>query len=145
LSNIPEGSGKDIARQRLSLLDPSAPDPAGVIWGKGHCSRQQDAKFQKRLTHNLIELACSAASAPHVARGLLRNGRIAATGVEIGMVADRLRKGRTDPTTCLGVKGFTDEDWAKFDELADGATKLVRPTSPQYSGACRKVLAFTAH
>jgi hypothetical protein len=139
LSDIPEGKissegrGKNGARQRLSLLDPSAPDPEGVIWGKGRCSRQQDAKFQKRLTHNLIELACSAASAPHVARGLLRNGRIAATGVEIGTVADRLRKGRTDPTTCLGVKGFTDEDWAKFDELADGATKLVRPTSPQYS------------
>ena len=87
--------------------------------------------FQKRLTHNLVELACSAASAPHVARGLLRNRRIAATGAEIGTVADRLRKGRTDPTTCPGVKGFTDEDWAELDKLVAGATKLVRPTSPQ--------------
>ena len=66
----------------------------------------------KRLTDYLVQLACSADAAPHVARGLIRNGRIWATGAQIAMIiADRLRKGRTDPAACPGVRGFTDEDY----------------------------------
>lgn len=129
LSIIPEGTRKTFAKQQLTFLDPSAPEPDDVTWSNGDCPRQQEAKFQKHINHYLVDLACSALSPPHTARGLIRSGRIAATGAAIGMFADRLRKGRTDPTTCPGVRGFTDEDWTRLDKLTADTAGLVPPTS----------------
>jgi len=36
---------------------------------------------------------------------------------QIGVVAARLRNGNFNPSACPGVKGLTEEDWAKLDEL----------------------------
>jgi hypothetical protein len=107
---IPERARRNEARQSLSILDPHNGEPTTLTWGKEQCPPQQGPDL-KRLTDYLVQLACSADAAPHVARGLIRNGRIWATGAQIAMIiADRLRKGRTDPAACPGVRGFTDED-----------------------------------
>ena len=73
------------------------------------CLRQQGPDA-KKLAEYLVMLACSASAAPHVARALMSNGRMAATGLEIATIADRLRRGKTDPKTCPGVEGFTEND-----------------------------------
>ena len=86
-------------------------------------------------------LACSASAAPHVARALMSNGRMAATGLEIATIADRLRRGKTDPKTCPGVEGFTENDWAQLDQVLANvqkpATKKSWPSDPSspFAGA----------
>ena len=62
------------------------------------------------------------------------NGRIEATGSEIAAFAAQLRSGKSDPATCLGVKDFTDEDWASLDELVAAARKLApdEKTKPRH-------------
>jgi uncharacterized protein YjbI with pentapeptide repeats len=109
LHMIPEGDPKSEAGQRLATLDPQLQDVT-------NCPRE-GAADAKQLAEYLVTLACSADAAPHVARGLMQNGRIAATGVEAATVVDRLRRGKADVQTCPGVKGFTDEDWAELDKV----------------------------
>ena len=65
----------------------------------------------------LGKLACSSDSAPYVARSLVRNFQMTQSShVGTQLFTDQLSKGRSDPTACLGVKGFTDEDWLKLSE-----------------------------
>jgi hypothetical protein len=52
-------------------------------------------------------------------------GRFTAMGGEIAVVADALRKGRTDVSACPVVADFTVADWAKLDALAQKATNRV--------------------
>ena len=75
----------------------------------------------------LAVLACSGDSAPYVARGLIRNlnrqsdsdpallESLDASGLKL--FTDRLLKGKSDPTTCPGVSGLTDLDWAELSKL----------------------------
>jgi uncharacterized protein YjbI with pentapeptide repeats len=59
---------------------------------------------------------------PHVARGLIRYGRIWFAGAQVtAAVADKLQKGKSDPSACPGVDGFTEKDWKGLDALAAGA------------------------
>jgi hypothetical protein len=44
-----------------------------------------------------------------------------AMGPEIAAIAAKVRKGAQ--AACLGVKDFTDEDWASFDALVAAAQK----------------------
>jgi hypothetical protein len=77
----------------------------------------------------LADLACLGDSAPYVARGLLlilkqmrdpevlnARGRKLDTGGRKPFT-DRLLKGKSDPTACPGVRGFTDTDWADLSKL----------------------------
>ena len=127
VSTISQGPRRTEARERLSVLDPTKREPEGLIWNEERCPPQQGPDL-KRLADGVVQLACSAESAPHVARGLLY-GQIAAIGTETATVADRLRKGKTDPAACPGVKGFTDEDWALLDQIvaAEAAAGAFAP------------------
>ena len=82
----------------------------------------------------LADLACLEDSAPYVARGLLRNLKpkraildkappelLDAGGLKL--FTDRLLKGKSDPSTCPGVRGLTDTDWASFSKLTLTSTK----------------------
>src|SRR5262249_43593152 len=52
-------------------------------------------------------------------RGLIRNFRqLESRGSQVAAVADRLYEGKSDPTACPGVKGFTDDDWASLSKLS---------------------------
>jgi hypothetical protein len=113
------------AKKRLSALDPAPEsEPKASInaqlW-KEASSRSPQSK--ERTAAFFADLACSRNAAPYVARGLLRNGRIKATGPEIVAVAARLREGKSDQAACPGVKDLTDEDWASLDALVATAPK----------------------
>ena len=77
---------------------------------------------EKQLAAFLADLACLRDAAPYVARGLIENGRLRSTGLQVAAVADRLRKGKPDPSGCPGAKGFTDDDWAQLDQLVADAS-----------------------
>lgn len=70
---------------------------------------------RKLLTTFLVKLACSRNSPPHVARGLLRSGRIVAADDTI--IAGALQKGISDSRSCPGVTGFLSSDWEKLDSI----------------------------
>jgi uncharacterized protein YjbI with pentapeptide repeats len=128
LSTMLEGDPKSDAGERLWALDPQLNQPS-------ECPGQR-AIDAKQLAEYLITLVCLAAdaadAAPHVARGLIQNGRIAATGVEIASIADRLRRGKADTQTCPGVVGFTEEDWARLDQVvADVQARGAKASGPR--------------
>ena len=115
----------DDTTERLSALDPAPEnEPKNSInpefWKKASSAPPQS---KERTVALLTNLACSSNGAPYVARGLLRNGRMEATGSQIAAVAARLRRGKSDQAACFGVKDLTDEDWASFDALVAAAPK----------------------
>jgi uncharacterized protein YjbI with pentapeptide repeats len=102
---------RDWVISSLAVIDPGVEEePDGVLdsnfWETARSSQVQGEEREKRLTAFLTDLACSSDSAPYVARGLLQRHRLTP------QVADKLRQGKSDPTTCPGVNGFTDKDWA---------------------------------
>jgi uncharacterized protein YjbI with pentapeptide repeats len=126
LSTIPTGGGDD-AGERLSALGPAPEnEPKNLIdaefWKKASTTPSPNDEREKRTIAFLVDLACSRNGAPYVGRGLMRNGRMEAAGSQIAAVAARLRKGKSEQATCLGVKDFTDEDWASLDGLVVAAS-----------------------
>jgi uncharacterized protein YjbI with pentapeptide repeats len=87
------------------------------FWKDALSTPPQGEQRKAKLAEFLANLACYSGSSPYVARGLLRNGRMEATGTQIVTVAEKLRKGKSDETACPGVKGFTDQDWGWLDKL----------------------------
>jgi hypothetical protein len=122
LSTIPTAGGDD-AGERLSALGPAPENqPKNLIdaefWSKASLTPPPpNDEREKRTVAFLVDLACSRNGAPYVGRGLMRNGRMEAAGSQIAAVAAGLRKGKSEQATCLGVKDFTDEDWASLDGL----------------------------
>lgn len=114
----------------LRLLDPAKPAPANVtpasVWTKQISASKDLAEFLaglacRPLSGNSLPEEQSSSSMPmeqpYIARGLLTNGRLLATGRDIKIFADRTRAGKTDPAACPGVTGFTDKDWELLDDL----------------------------
>ena len=117
------------ARRRLAVLDPAArasrktpaaatawrpavPLPAKLaeLLAKVACGWHPEGPDSEAFFDNRVDM--------RVTRGLLRNGRLAATGDQAAVVVDALRKGRSAPAECPGAAGATDEDWAALDALA---------------------------
>src|SRR5262249_29485899 len=118
----------DAVRERLSALDPAPEnEPKNSIsaefWKQASSTPPQSKERNARTVAFLTDLACSSDGAPYVGRGLLRNGRMEATGSQFAAVAARLRKGKSDQAACPGVKHFTDDDWASLDALVAAARK----------------------
>jgi hypothetical protein len=113
-------------QERLAILAaaeaPADATPAN-IWPAERPSRAASA-------HALANLICATPpddaeppKPPFVARGLIANGRLAATGPEIGHIAARMKAGQKTPSDCPGVTGFTDSDWAALDALVASAVR----------------------
>jgi hypothetical protein len=114
------------ALQRRSVLDPAAEEPKDVIkaqfWNEAFSAPPQGEGREKQLA----ALGCSSDGAPYVARSLIRNVLLLRilpvlpppTPSQVAALADRLYKGKSNPTACPGVKGFTDEDWANLSKLS---------------------------
>jgi hypothetical protein len=115
LDSIPE-TLRNAVLVRLSTLDPAA-EAKDVIefWNEASSAPPQGEERENQLTA-LAALGCRSYGAPHVARGLTRNGLLS-TNSQGAVVADKFYKGRSDPTACPGVKGFTDEDWARLSKI----------------------------
>lgn len=118
---------------RLSVLalrdSKNSRDPDRARWKeteKNILSAESRASIVEHLT-------CHVDNAPYVARGLMRNGRIAAVEEHRHSIAQRMREGKNDPTICPGVVGFTDSDWAMLDSISPPRTNP--PPNPEFSSA----------
>ncbi len=115
---------QDEQRERLALLDAADPPPQATpsdVWPAAPPSATALAKV-------LADLICApppedaeAPRPPYVARGLIANGRLAATGAEIGRVAARMKAAQKTPSDCPGVAGFNESDWAALEALVAAA------------------------
>jgi hypothetical protein len=124
LDSIPETHRND-ARVLLSALDPAAEkEPKDVIksqfWDEAFSAPPQGEERTKQLVAFLASVGCSSDAAPYIARGLIQNFSfhlLRSTEPQFTAVAGRLYKGKSDPSACPGVKGFTDLDWANLSKL----------------------------
>jgi hypothetical protein len=128
VNSVPEGYLCDQVIERLAELDPTREkEPEDVLdqhyWDEAQSSQPQGEEVWRKRATFLANLACLGDSAPHVARGLLRNLEpdvdpefLDAGGLKL--FTDRLLKGKSDPTTCPGVRGLTDTDWADLSKLS---------------------------
>jgi uncharacterized protein YjbI with pentapeptide repeats len=149
VQEIPLGR-RNLAVTRLSVLDTErdvmtrllAQDPEldekpkqlldDKFWAGSPGSQREES--ERRLAALLLDLVCESfleSDAHYIVRGLVRNGRLLATGTQITIVVDRLRKGKSDKASCRGVQGFIDEDWKKLDEDVALAARRARKTGEQ--------------
>jgi hypothetical protein len=138
VTNIPAGPRRDFFIHRLPRIDPSTEEePKGALdsnfWTMARSSQPQGEDFERARAAFLAHLPCSSDSGAYVARGLLRN--ILASGpfkhfLDAGaarqLFADRLRKLKSDPIACPGVKGLTDEDWVNVSKLSASTVEPSR-------------------
>jgi uncharacterized protein YjbI with pentapeptide repeats len=92
------------SENRLPALDPT-------FWDVARSSQLQGEEGQRKRVEFLVNLACSKAS---VARGLMRNLRMD-DQFQKQLLADGLRKRKSDPTACNGLIDLTDEDWSLLE------------------------------
>jgi len=113
---------------QLAVLDPAAKkEPENLLdqgyWDRAHSSQPQGEEVRTERAKFLADLACMGDSAPYVARGLFHNLMLKKGDPELldagglKLFTDQLLKGKSDPTTCPGVRDFTDTDWAELSEL----------------------------
>ena len=62
--------------------------------------------MQHALASLLMGLGCADEAAPYVAGGLIRNGRVAATGPYAKVIEQKL----LNPETCPGAVGLSEDD-----------------------------------
>jgi len=124
-NTIPRPQRDSFLRQLTTAKD--ALDPK--FWDNARSSLLLDEKIGRKRAVFLANLACSEPdvlyiAAPHLARGLLHILIIDKDDTESldvsarQLFADRLRKGKSDPAACPGVKGFTEEDWSNLSKLS---------------------------
>jgi len=131
-NSVPAGTLRDEMIERLAVLDPTEKKEPKELLDQHYwdSSSQQGEEVRRKRAMFLADLACLGDSAPYVARGLLRNLDVARLLRDSGrknpelldagglkLFADRLLKGKSDPTTCPGVRDLTDTDWADLSKL----------------------------
>jgi uncharacterized protein YjbI with pentapeptide repeats len=130
--------------ERLAVLDPEKKEPQDVLdqhyWDEAQASQLQGEEVRRKRAMLLADLACWGGSAPepddsapepdlpissihYVVLGLIQKlestddpAFLDASGLKL--FTDRLLKGKSDPTTCPGVRGLTDTDWEDLSNLS---------------------------
>src|SRR6266545_2428319 len=98
-----------LVRNRLQRLAPtfqSAEEDAADAKFWSEAKSLSIEEYHEQLADTLTKLSCDAAEAPHVARGLIRHGRLKATGEHLRSIAEKLKH----PAQCPGAEGLTAED-----------------------------------
>ena len=118
---------KDGIVKRFDCLKPDFQvDPDEVKWSGLHEASlaldPEGAQHRRRLAKFLGDLAGEPANAPQVARNLIRQEerreiRVAALGDQFATFRARLEDGRKTPEKCLGVAGFTEDDWLRLEAI----------------------------
>ena len=138
LERIDEGGLRDAAMTRLSSLDAPQDAPADLtpveLWTKPSPGPAAQDERERHFSASLADLACSSDAAPYVARALIGSGRIASAGAHIAIIADRLWTGKSDPSACPGVAGFTDEDWINVAELCSNSDTAAADALAAHNG-----------
>ena len=141
-NSVPAGPLRDGVIETLAVLDPTCRKEQEDLldqgyWERTRSSQPQGKEFWGKRAWFLADLACLEDSAPYVARGLgeilqkdplqteqkdplQTDSQFLDFFLDAGgrkLFTDRLLKGKSDPTACPGVRGFTDTDWANLSKL----------------------------
>ncbi|WP_439578343.1 pentapeptide repeat-containing protein [Elioraea sp.] len=121
LEAIPQGWARNFAERRLLVLVPSSTrDPDGYA----DLRRSWEAHpvpDPHRLADRLGDLACDAANAPHVARGILRQvAGLARPDRDLDPHRPNLARRMLNETACPGARGLTADERAHLRALAEG-------------------------
>jgi hypothetical protein len=115
LDGIDNKITREYLRRQFLVLRPDNPDwPSerdeenAKYWSEqvAVAAQKSHQEMQDALASSLIELGCGGEGAPYVARGLIRNGRVAATGRRAAEIEQKL----LNPETCPGAVGLNDRD-----------------------------------
>ena len=153
LDKIPQGRMRDEAEKgRLALLDPGAREPDGVLtkegfWDKAAARQTNGTKYQKELAGVLEKLACDAATAPYVGRGLIiqredlsnfgyAGGQLANVGpLHLQTLEKRLKAGAQakseEKNDCPGAVGLTEEDLQNLRQLVKEVEEGSKAETPE--------------
>ena len=119
-------------REQLAILQTDNPDWTSKsdeentqFWSEqvAIAARKSSQEMQHALAEFLIGLSCADEAAPYVAGGLIRNGRIATTGLYAKEIEQRL----LDPKTCPGASGLGEDDKYELRAIVERAGLVPRP------------------
>ena len=124
--------------ERFKKTTPAEDEGATSQWLAAAGKSLDDEAYQAKLRTVMEDLVCSANASPFTAQGLLRNGRLFATGEHLRGISERMLKARAPGpgsgsqifAACPGVNGFSDSDWAELKKLIDGLPPKSEPTAP---------------
>lgn len=125
LNDIPSGMRHDALVECISVLGATVRKPSNLISPKLWTNLMTEYKTGRtqnghervpEFVTTLGDLACADDAPPYVARGLIE--RASGSGAYSSIFGDRLRKGKTDLPACPGVRGFSNEDWARLNNFA---------------------------
>jgi hypothetical protein len=145
-NSVPVGPLRARVKNLLAVLDPTEKkEPEDALdqryWDSAHSSQPQGEEARRKRAMFLADLACLKDSAPYVARGLLRilepkGDKAVPELLDAGglkLFTDQLLKGKSDPSTCPGILGLTDTDWAILSQCFPSATVAARRrTAPRH-------------
>ena len=115
LDGVDNEMTRQVIRGVLAMFRPDNPDWPSKrdeentkFWSQqvAIAARKSHQEMQDALASFLIGLGCGDEGTPFVARGLIRNGRVAATGRHAAEIEQKL----LNPETCPGAVGLSDRD-----------------------------------
>jgi uncharacterized protein YjbI with pentapeptide repeats len=132
---IPDGPARDEAEKRLAVLTRAESLEAAELRQRWTAWPLPDPEI---VANRLAEFACDEQHAPHVARGLLRQVRtgqlagelLVSRGRDLGPHARIFARRLTDPQTCPGARGLTDQERVQITQLATFTMPLPASSAP---------------
>ena len=125
IANVPEGGGRDAAERQIEVLKTPVQSKAKFENSDGEIGRAtvKPQGFEQALFLELNGLVCGGdPDAAYILRGLIENGRIAATGAKVDNLVNLILDGKKCPVFDL----LTPADKMALQRLA----KAVRPGEP---------------
>jgi hypothetical protein len=119
-------------REQLAILQADNPDWTSKsdeentqFWSEqvAIAARKTSQEMQHALASLLMGLGCADEAAPYVAGGLIRNGRVAATGPYAKVIEQKL----LNPETCPGAVGLSEDDKYQLRAIVE------KSESPRFS------------
>jgi uncharacterized protein YjbI with pentapeptide repeats len=121
--------------ERFKKAKPADDEQATSRWTGAVDKSLDDEAYREKLKSVMEDLVCSDRGAPYTAQGLLRNGRLLATGDHLRAISERMLGARAQVpvsggrvlAACPGVNGFSDSDWVELKKLVDGLSTKSEP------------------
>jgi uncharacterized protein YjbI with pentapeptide repeats len=131
---VPKGEGRDFALRRIAILDPRTKsveeEGMATLWAELARPRPKDDTYRQTHTERLRKVGCSAAGAPYVIRGLLRNFKLSIVEPGPDSWGADLAATFLDEAHCPGARGLSEEDKAYLLEIHEQTPPSQSPTRP---------------
>jgi uncharacterized protein YjbI with pentapeptide repeats len=98
------------------LVKLSADTRAAEFWARAQANSRTEAEQAKALKTVLLALSCDNDASPYLARGLIHNGIMSFTGLDVKELRDDLKRAaRKDLPDCPGPRRLTERDLRQLD------------------------------